>query len=71
MSWRQKRQRPLIRYARSGAETSTGSKPIGSELKVGSYSMEWLRQHAPGTAATPTCGEKLGLGPETHANPSK
>ena len=28
----QKKQRPLIRYAGSAAETSIGSKPIGSEL---------------------------------------
>lgn len=27
-----KKQRPLIRYAGSAAETSIGSKPIGSEL---------------------------------------
>ncbi len=27
-----KRQKPLIRYAGSAAETSIGSKPIGSEL---------------------------------------
>lgn len=30
----QKRQRPLIRYAGSAAETSIGSKPIGSELNL-------------------------------------
>lgn len=30
----QKKQRPLIRYAGSAAETSIGSKPIGSELFV-------------------------------------
>lgn len=28
-----KKQRPLIRYAGSAAETSIGSKPIGSELR--------------------------------------
>lgn len=33
----QKRQRPLIRYAGSAAETSIGSKPIGSELGAGVY----------------------------------
>lgn len=33
----QKKQRPLIRYAGSAAETSIGSKPIGSELKAGLY----------------------------------
>jgi len=30
----QKKQRPLIRYAGSAAETSIGSKPIGSELST-------------------------------------
>lgn len=30
----QKKQRPLIRYAGSAAETSIGSKPIGSELNL-------------------------------------
>ena len=34
-AWR--KQRPLIRYAGSAAETSIGSKPIGSELNVGVY----------------------------------
>ena len=34
----QKKQRPLIRYAGSAAETSIGSKPIGSELNGGFYS---------------------------------
>jgi len=34
----QKRQRPLIRYAGSAAETSIGSKPIGSELSTSFYS---------------------------------
>ncbi len=33
----QKKQRPLIRYAGSAAETSIGSKPIGSELNVKVY----------------------------------
>lgn len=33
----QKRQKPLIRYAGSAAETSIGSKPIGSELRKGFY----------------------------------
>ena len=32
-----KKQRPLIRYAGSAAETSIGSKPIGSELNVQFY----------------------------------
>lgn len=32
-----KKQRPLIRYAGSAAETSIGSKPIGSELSAGFY----------------------------------
>ena len=32
-----KKQRPLIRYAGSAAETSIGSKPIGSELEAGAY----------------------------------
>jgi hypothetical protein len=35
------KQRPLIRYAGSAAETSIGSKPIGSELSAGFYS--WRR----------------------------
>lgn len=33
----QKKQRPLIRYAGSAAETSIGSKPIGSELRARVY----------------------------------
>jgi len=33
-----KKQKPLIRYAGSAAETSIGSKPIGSELNNGFYS---------------------------------
>jgi nucleoside-diphosphate-sugar epimerase len=33
-----KKQRPLIRYAGSAAETSIGSKPIGSELSAEFYS---------------------------------
>jgi len=33
----QKKQRPLIRYAGSAAETSIGSKPIGSELRERVY----------------------------------
>lgn len=36
----QKKQRPLIRYAGSAAETSIGSKPIGSELNPRFYSKE-------------------------------
>lgn len=32
-----KKQRPLIRYAGSAAETSIGSKPIGSELGARVY----------------------------------
>ena len=32
-----KKQRPLIRYAGSAAETSIGSKPIGSELSAEFY----------------------------------
>lgn len=32
-----KKQRPLIRYAGSAAETSIGSKPIGSELNLRFY----------------------------------
>jgi len=34
----QKIQKPLIRYAGSAAETSIGSKPIGSELTYRFYS---------------------------------
>lgn len=33
----QEKQRPLIRYAGSAAETSIGSKPIGSELRARVY----------------------------------
>lgn len=33
-----KKQKPLIRYAGSAAETSIGSKPIGSELESEFYS---------------------------------
>jgi hypothetical protein len=33
-----KKQWPLIRYAGSAAETSIGSKPIGSELRARAYS---------------------------------
>jgi hypothetical protein len=36
-----RKQRPLIRYAGSAAETSIGSKPIGSELSAGFY--PWRR----------------------------
>ena len=36
-----KKQRPLIRYAGSAAETSIGSKPIGSELNLRVY----LKRH--------------------------
>ncbi len=36
----QKKQRPLIRYAGSAAETSIGLKPIGSKLSEGAY-LEW------------------------------
>ena len=39
-----KQQRPLIRYAGSAAETSIGSKPIGSELNAGSYPMRHFCQ---------------------------
>ena len=35
-----KKQRPLIRYAGSAAETSIGSKPIGSELSP-KANVEW------------------------------
>lgn len=31
------KKKPLIRYAGSAAETSIGSKPIGSELEAGAY----------------------------------
>ena len=34
----QKKQRPLIPYAGSAAETSIGSKPIGGELNPRFYS---------------------------------
>lgn len=34
----QKIRKPLIRYAGSAAETSIGSKPIGSELNYRVYS---------------------------------
>lgn len=37
MTAAQKKQRPLIRYAGSAAETSIGSKPIGSELNARVY----------------------------------
>lgn len=40
----QKKQRPLIRYAGSAAETSIGSKPIGSELENEFYSGRRLCQ---------------------------
>lgn len=39
-----KKQRPLIRYAGSAAETSIGSKPIGSELEEEFYSGRSLCQ---------------------------
>jgi hypothetical protein len=42
----EKKQRPLIRYAGSAAETSIGSKPIGSELTAGFYSRSWSCQAA-------------------------
>ena len=37
MTTARKTQRPLIRYAGSAAETSIGSKPIGSELNARVY----------------------------------
>lgn len=40
----QKKQRPLIRYAGSAAETSIGSKPIGSELNARVYPKRHLCQ---------------------------
>lgn len=39
-----KKQRPLIRYAGSAAETSIGSKPIGSELSAGVYPKRYFCQ---------------------------
>lgn len=39
-----KKQRPLIRYAGSAAETSISSKPIGSELSCEFYSASRLCQ---------------------------
>ena len=44
-----KKQRPLIRYAGSAAETSIGSKPIGSELSTKVY------------PERPVCQAKLAL----------
>ena len=41
----QKKQRPLIRYAGSAAETSIGSKPIGSELKMFIWLIRSKSQH--------------------------
>jgi len=43
----QKKQRPLIRYAGSAAETSIGSKPIGSELDRRYYPKAAVCQGAP------------------------
>ena len=40
----QEKQKPLIRYAGSAAETSIGSKPIGSELRLGFYPGSYLCQ---------------------------
>lgn len=39
-----KKQRPLIRYAGSAAETSIGSKPIGSELSARVYPEQHISQ---------------------------
>jgi hypothetical protein len=63
----QKKQRPLIRYAGSAAETSIGSKPIGSELENEFYSGRRLCQ------VWPPLGSGTGLSdiqldiPETRA----
>lgn len=46
----QERQRPLIRYAGSAAETSIGSKPIGSELGREVYPKQYFCQACFGLA---------------------
>ena len=46
----QKKQRPLIRYAGSAAETSIGSKPIGSELGREVYPKQYFCQACFGLA---------------------
>jgi hypothetical protein len=46
----QKRQRPLIRYAGSAAETSIGSKSIGNELIAKFYSKQYFCQACFGLA---------------------
>ncbi len=51
MSLRQKRKRPLICYAGSAAETSIGSKPIGSELNPKPYSKDRECQDFPVTSS--------------------
>ena len=50
MTAAQKKQRPLIRYAGSAAETSIGSKPIGSELNARVYPKRHFCQAGSGLA---------------------
>lgn len=50
----QKKQRPLIRYAGSAAETSIDSKPIGSELNAKLYPDQLVCQAKAALAQTRT-----------------
>src|SRR5690606_8391852 len=54
----QKKQRPLIRYAGSAAETSIGPKPIGSELSARAY------------PERPVCQARLALAQEQQRDPA-
>ena len=60
----QKKQRPLIRYAGSAAETSIGSKPIGSELNARVYPKRHFCQAGSGLAQSrvylPDLGQRHG-----------
>lgn len=62
-----KKQRPLIRYAGSAAETSIGSKPMGSELKNGFYSGRLSCQVWPGRGPVPGLSDIQRFIPETRA----
>lgn len=61
----QEKRRPLIRYAGSAAETSIGSKPIGSELSYKLYperpACQAVRVSTRIPAALPALRQTVGL----------
>ena len=52
-----KRNWPLIRYAGSAAETSIGSKPIGSELRPKSTLLDTAVKKGTYERSSYTCGD--------------